>query len=42
MVYNQIKGKRFLGKITNSFQILLWKRIATKAASKESLKNNTG
>jgi hypothetical protein len=34
MVYSQIKGKRFLGKITNFFQIFLWKRIATKAALK--------
>ncbi len=38
MVYSQKKGKRFLGKITNFFQIFRWKRIATKAASNESLK----
>jgi hypothetical protein len=30
MVYSQIKGKRFQGKITNFFQIFLWKRITTK------------
>jgi hypothetical protein len=32
MVYSQIKGKRFLGKITNFLEIFLWKRIVTKAA----------
>ncbi len=32
MVYRQIKGKRFLGKITNFLEIFLWKRIVTKAA----------
>ncbi len=39
MVYSQIKGKRFQGKITKFiFQNFLWKRIATKVALKKSLK----